>query len=120
MESPARIGRNIVIVRPGQIGWSNTLGILGTIEPSAIKITLRGILGRRAEIKPATLFVRAAETSYVEIPARNQLHAAAVARNQIRMPPAVSFAEPQKIAAVVKPGDFRHHVHPGCVLILKN
>src|SRR5580704_7444021 len=120
MESPARIRRNIVVVRSRDIGWSHTLRISGSIQPHAIKITLRGILRRRSEIKPAALLVGAHRTHYIEISVRDQLYAAAVARNQVSVPPAVPFAEPEKIRSVMQPGDFRHHVHPGCVLILKN
>src|SRR5277367_6696609 len=81
---------------------------------------LCGIVWRRAEIKPAALLVRGAKVDHIEISVRNQLHAASVARNEIGMPPAVPLAKPQKIRAVVKPFDFRHHVHPGSILISKN
>src|ERR1700684_4148810 len=81
---------------------------------------LRGIIWRRAEIKPAALFVGGAKIDQVEIPVRNQLHAASVARNKIRVWPAVPFCEPEKIGDVMKPGDFRNHAAPGAVVVLKN
>ncbi len=75
VESPVGIGRNIVIVRTRRSGWTYALRNSGLIEPRAIKVTLRGILGRRAEIKPAALFVGAAKADHIEIPVRDQLHA---------------------------------------------
>ncbi len=47
------------------------------------------------------------------------MNAFAVAGNKVGVAPAVAFAEPKKIRAVVQPGDFRHHVNPGWVVVLK-
>src|SRR5262245_24828066 len=77
----------------------------GAIDADAIEISLRGVLRRREEVNPTVCRINSLNTNHVVIAARDRFHVAAVARNRVNVPPAVTLAGPQKAFAAIDPLD---------------
>src|SRR5580658_7991181 len=88
------------------------------VELSAVEIALRGILRRRNVINPSFLGIGSEEIQHIERSWGQYTNLLAIPGNQINMPPAVLFADPQKIFAAVQPFQTVDYIHPCTVVVL--
>ena len=72
------------------------------VEPDAPEEHLRRVLGRRVEVEPAALRIDVRDLHHVVLAVRDEPHRA-VARHEVRVPPAVALAQVDERRAVVEP-----------------
>src|SRR3989441_3248460 len=85
------------------------------VEARAVQESLGRVVGRSDEVEPATRLVHGGDVGDVEVTGRHDLHALAVARDAIDVPPPVALAHPGELAPAAEPAEVVHDVHPRAV-----
>src|SRR5438270_11529124 len=92
-----QVGRNLIRVRAGLVRGSQTLRFRPPVNPDAIKILLRGILGRSREVEPFFVRIDSSDLDYIESTRRHQPHLRSIASDHVNVAPAILLTAPQKL-----------------------
>ena len=107
MERPLAIGREFVAVSSRLVFRCDSFGIARSIEPHAIEVALRRVVRRRVEVEPASPLIDWPTSDDVAGVLREQRPILSIARNHIRVSPAISLAEQHKRLAFLNPLEAR-------------
>ncbi len=117
VERPTGRRRDVVAVHALLPSRADALGLSRAVHADAVLEARGRVVGRRGDIEQACLLVDRVNAHDVVVARRHQPDLLAVARDVVRVAPAVALAEPEQALATGQPDVPGHVVEPGLVLV---